>query len=194
MSLIKLIKSDIQFKQQWFLSEKSWFTKNIRVFLEPGTIAVIVFRYGQWLNSLNPLLKLALYLPYMIGKTVVVLGFGIYIPSHAKIGAGFVLHNFSGIFISEGEIGENCIVFQGVTTGHLRGQPSPPKLGNNVFLGAGAKVLGSVTIGNDVVVGANSVVISDVPNNCTVMGNPARIINRETNWMAEKREGKVANY
>lgn len=194
MSLFEIIMADVRFKQQWFLSEKSWFTKNVRVFIEPGTIAVIVFRYGQWLKSLNKLLRVLLYLPYALGKVLVVLGFGIYIPSNAKIKPGFIIHNFSGIFISEGEIGENCIVFQGVTTGHLRGKPNPPKLGNNVFLGAGAKVLGDVNIGNNVVVGANSVVMSDVPDNCTVVGNPARIINRETNWMAEKREGKIANY
>ena len=120
--------------------------------------------------------------------------FGIYIPSKAKIGKGFTIHNFSGIFISEGEMGENVIVFQGVTIGHLRGQPAPPKIGNNVLIAAGAKVLGSVTIGNNVVIGANSVVINDVPDNCTVMGNPARIISRETNWMSEKLAGKDDNY
>ncbi|WP_253938417.1 serine O-acetyltransferase [Hahella sp. HN01] len=196
MGLFSLIKADVKFKQQWFLSQKSWFTRNVRVFLEPGTIAVIVYRYGSWARTIKPaLLRIPLYIPYALGKVLVVLGFGIYVPSKAKIGPGFVIHNFSNIFISEGEIGSNCIVFQGVTTGHLREQPEPPKLGNNVFLGAGAKVLGSVKIGDNVVVGANSVVISDVPDNCTVMGNPARIISRETNWMAEKREGKkVVNY
>lgn len=195
MSLLSLIKADVKFKQQWFLSEKSWITKNIRVFLEPGTIAVIVFRYGHWVREIKFLpLQLLLLIPYALGKILVMIGFGITIPSRAKIGPGLTIHNFSGIFISGGEIGENCIVFQNVTIGHLRGQPEPPKLGNNVFLGAGAKVLGSVKIGNNVVVGANSVVIADVPDNCTVMGNPARIISRETNWMTEKREGKAVNY
>ena len=51
-----------------------------------------------------------------------------------------------------------------------------------------------MTIGNNVVIGANSVVINDVPDNCTVMGNPARIISRETNWMSEKLAGKDDNY
>lgn len=189
------LRADIHRKQEWFLKEKSWYVRYIRVFLEPGTIAVIVYRYGRWVNGLPiPILKQFLYLFYMLGKVLVVVGFGIYIPSKANIGKGFTIHNFSGIFICEATIGENCIVFQNVTIGHLRGQPSPPHLGNNVFLGAGAKVLGSVKIGNNVAVGANSVVISDVPDNCTVMGVPARIISRETNWISDKLEGRSVNY
>lgn len=189
------IRADIHRKQEWFLKEKSWYVRNIRVFLEPGTIAVIVYRYGRWVRSLPiPVVKQLLYFFYMLAKLVVVLGFGIYIPSKANIGKGFTIHNFSGIFICEADIGENCIVFQNVTIGHLRGQPQPPTLGNNVFLAAGAKVLGSVHIGNNVAVGANSVVVSNVPDNCTVMGVPARIISRDTSWITEKLDGKGVNY
>lgn len=189
------IRADIHRKQEWFLKEKSWYVRNIRIFLEPGTIAVIVYRYGRWVYGLKiPILKQLLNLLYLPGKAFVVLGLGIYIPVRANIGKGFAIHNFSGIFICEATIGENFIVFQNVTIGHLRGQPEPPKLGNNVFLAAGAKVLGSITIGNNVAVGANSVVVNDVPDNCTVMGVPARIISRDTSWITEKLEGKGANY
>jgi serine O-acetyltransferase len=193
--MFELVAGDIRRKQEWFLKEKSWYVKHVRVFLEPGTIATLVYRYGSWVNGIRiPVIKQLLNLFYLLGKAVVVMGFGIYIPVKAKIGKGFTIHNFSGIFICETTIGENCIVFQNVTIGHLRGQPEPPRLGNNVFLGAGAKVLGSVNIGNNVVIGANSVVINDVPDNCTVMGVPARIISRETNWMTEKLEGRGNNY
>lgn len=189
------IRADLHRKQEWFLKEKSWFVRNIRILLEPGTIAVIVYRYGRWVHGLKiPVLKQLLNLLYLIGKVFVVLGLGIYIPVRANIGKGFVIHNFSGIFICEATIGENFIVFQNVTIGHLRGQPAPPKLGDNVFLGAGAKVLGSITIGNNVAVGANSVVVNDVPDNCTVMGVPARIISRDTSWITDKLEGKGVNY
>ena len=133
--MFDLITADLKFKQDWFLSQKSWFTKNIRIFLEPGTIASIVYRYGNWTRTVSPnLLKLLVRIPYFFAKAIVVTAFGIYIPSKAKIGKGFTIHNFSGIFISEGEMGENVIVFQGVTIGHLRGQPAPPKIGNNVLL------------------------------------------------------------
>ena len=193
--MFELIKGDLKFKQDWFLSQKSWFVKNVRIFLDPGTIASTVYRYGSWTRTIKVSFIRALFrIPYFFLKAIVVTGFGIYIPSKAKIGKGFTIHNFSCIFISEGEMGENVIVFQGVTIGHLRGQPEPPKIGNNVLIAAGAKVLGSVTIGNNVVIGANSVVINDVPDNCTVMGNPARIISRETNWMSEKLAGNDNNY
>ncbi len=193
--MFDLIRADIHRKQEWFLKEKSWLVKNVRVFLEPGTVAVIVYRYGRWARGVRiPVVKQLLRLLYIPAKAVVVMGFGIYIPSKANIGKGFTIHNFSGIFICEATIGENFIVFQNVTVGHLRGQPAPPLLGDNVFLGAGAKVLGSVKIGNNVAVGANSVVISDVPDSCTVMGVPARIISRETNWITDKLEGRATNY
>lgn len=189
------IRADLRHKKQWFLSEKSWFIRDVRIFLEPGTLAVIVYRFGRWVDRLRvPLLKQLLTALYLLAKAFVVMAFGIYIPVRADIGRGFTIHNFSSIFICDAQIGENLIVFQNVTIGYLRGQPQPPQLGNNVFLGAGAKVLGSVKIGDNVVVGPNSVVLSDVPPNCTVMGVPARIMARETDWMKDKREGRGKNY
>lgn len=189
------IRADVRSKQEWFLKEKSWLVRNVRVFFEPGTIAVLVYRYGRWVQGVRiPVLKQVLNLFYLLAKAFVVLGFGIYIPVRAQIGKGFAIHNFSGIFLCETTVGDNFIVFQNVTIGHLRGKPRAPRLGHNVFLAAGAKVLGDLTIGNNVVVGANSLVISDVPDNCTVMGVPARIISRETNWVTEKWEGRGVNY
>lgn len=190
--LIELIKSDIQLKRHWFLKNDSWFNKNIRVYLEPGTIAVLVYRFGHWVHHFKiPIIKQILRLLYILAKAVVVMGFGIYIPSAFKVGNGFAIHNFSGIFIPPTTAGDNLLVFQNVTIGHLRGQGGrPPKIGNNVFLGAGAKVLGDITIGDNVVVGANSLVMNDVPDGCTVIGVPARIVSRETDWMAEKLAGE----
>ena len=191
--LFSLIRSDIALKQNWFLHKDSWFNRNVRVFCEPGTIAVIVYRYGSWVASLRvPLIKQLLWIPYLIGKGLVVVCFGIYIPASFQCGRGFAIHNFSGIFLPRTTVGDNFIVFQGVTVGHLRGSGGirPPRIGNNVMLAAGAKVLGNVSIGDNVVVGANSLVIADVPSNCTVVGVPARIISRDDNgWMQEKAQG-----
>lgn len=190
--LFSLIRSDIALKQNWFLHKDSWFNKNVRVYLEPGTIAVIVYRYGHWVGTLRlPVIKQLLLIPYLICKVFVVLGFGIYIPATFKVGRGFAIHNFSGIFIPATTAGDNLIVFQNVTVGHLRGQGGrPPRIGNNVFLGAGAKVMGDIQIGNNVVIGANSLVVNDVPDNCTVIGVPARIVSRDTNWIQEKLAGE----
>lgn len=192
LGLLGLIRSDIALKQHWFLKNDSWFNRHVRVYLEPGTIAVIVYRYGHWVRQLKiPLVKQLLLLVYIFGKIGVVLGFGIYISSRLKAGKGFIIHNFSSIFIPATTVGDNFIVFHEVTIGHLRGEGGrPPRFGNNVFLATGAKVLGDLTIGNNVVVGANSLVISDVPDNCTVMGVPARIFDRDNKWIQEKLEGK----
>lgn len=189
---IALVRSDIAMKQNWFLKKDSAFNRNVRVYLEPGTIAVITYRYGHWLRSVRvPVLKQLLVIPYVLAKVLVVVGFGIYIPSRFRCGKGFAIHNFSGIFIPPTVAGDNFIVFQGVTVGHLRGQGGkPPRIGNNVFLGAGCKVMGDITIGSNVVVGANSLVLSDVPDGCTVIGVPARIVSRDTAWIQEKLDGK----
>ncbi len=190
--LFSLIRSDIELKRHWFLKNDTWFNRNIRVFLEPGTIAVIVYRYGHWVNQLGiPVLKQLLKVFYMLANMGVILGFGIYISSGLKAGRGFAIHNFSSIFIPATTVGDNFIVFHEVTVGHLRGEGGrPPRIGNNVFLAAGAKVLGDLTIGDNVVVGANSLVIGDVPDNCTVIGVPARIFDRDNTWIQEKLAGK----
>jgi serine O-acetyltransferase len=191
IEFVSLVNSDIELKRNWFLKRDSAFNRYFRVYLEPGTIAVVVYRYGHWVRSLGiPLFREVLLLLYFASKMFVVLGFGIYIPSRFRCGRGFAIHNFSGIFIPVTVAGDNLIVFQNVTVGHLRGQGGrPPRIGNNVFLGAGAKVMGDITIGNNVVVGSNSLVMTDVPDNCTVIGVPARIVSKDTSWIEEKLAG-----
>lgn len=107
---------------------------------------------------------------------------GIEIHPGAKIGAGFFIDHGMGVVIGEtAEIGENATLYQGVTlggTGIQRGKRHPT-LGNNVVVGAGAKVLGSIKIGANVKIGAGSVVVHSVPDNCTVVGVPAEIVRRE---------------
>ena len=99
----------------------------------------------------------------------------------AKIGKDFFIDHGIGVVIGETtEIGDNVTLYQGVTLGGTsthRGKRHPT-IGNNVVLGAGAKVLGLVTIGNHVRIGANSVVTRDVPDNSVVVGVPGRVISR----------------
>lgn len=83
-------------------------------------------------------------------------------------------------------IGENCMIGQGVTIGGKSGWYEVPVIGNNVEISAGARIIGPVRIGNNVIIGANTVVAKDVPDNCIVAGVPARII-RE-NMTKEDRE------
>ncbi|MCM8794975.1 MAG: serine O-acetyltransferase [Candidatus Omnitrophica bacterium] len=104
---------------------------------------------------------------------------GIEIHPGAKIGKGLFIDHGMGVVIGETtEIGDNVTLFQGVTlggTGKERGKRHPT-LGNNVVVGAGAKVLGSFRIGDNVQIGANAVVIKEVPDNSVVVGVPGRIV------------------
>ena len=99
----------------------------------------------------------------------------------AKIGRRFVIDHGSGVVIGEtAEIGDDCVIYHGVTLGGVSTDKVKrhPTLGNKVMIGAGAKILGPITLGTGVKVGANSVVTKDVPEEATVAGIPARIINK----------------
>ena len=108
---------------------------------------------------------------------------GIEIHPGATIGAGFFIDHGMGVVIGEtAEIGENVTIYQDVTlggTGTERGKRHPT-IGNNVVIGAGAKVLGNILIGNNVKIGAGSVVVHPVPDNSTVVGVPGEVIRQHT--------------
>jgi serine O-acetyltransferase len=104
---------------------------------------------------------------------------GISIPYDTDIGKGFYIGHFGGIVVNdETRIGNNCNISHGVTIG--RGNRGPrrgcPAIGNNVFIGPGAKLFGSINIGNNVAIGANCVVTNDVPDNAVVAGVPGKVI------------------
>jgi cysteinyl-tRNA synthetase len=107
---------------------------------------------------------------------------GIEIHPAAKIGKGFFIDHGMGVVIGEtSEIGENCLIYQGVTlggTGKEKGKRHPT-LGNNVVVGAGSKILGAITIGDNAKIGANSVVLQPVPKNSIVVGVPGRVIKKK---------------
>lgn len=107
---------------------------------------------------------------------------GIEIHPGATIGKGLFIDHGTGVVIGEtAEIGDNCILYQGVTlggTGKGKGKRHPT-LGNNVMVGCGAKVLGPFKIGDNVKIAANSVVLHEIPENCTAVGAPARVVRRD---------------
>ncbi len=106
---------------------------------------------------------------------------GIEIHPAAKIGRRLFIDHGTGVVIGETtEIGDDCTLYQGVTlggTGKDKGKRHPT-LGNNVMVGAGAKVLGPIIIGNDVRIAAGAVVLSPIPDNSTAVGVPARVVRR----------------
>ncbi|HQY58586.1 MAG: serine O-acetyltransferase [Nitrospira sp.] len=138
-----------------------------------GFHALLAYRLAHWLKG-----RRVPFLPRAISQLARWLT-GIEIHPSAKIGERFFIDHGMGVVIGEtAEVGDNVTLFQGVTlggTGKERGKRHPT-LGSHVVVGAGAKILGGITIGDNVKIGANSVVLKSVPPNSTVIGVPARII------------------
>jgi len=143
-----------------------------------GVWVVAAYRFGQWANEeaprpLQPIAKAA----YLAAFKMVEITTGVSLPAHARIGKGFYIGHFGNIIIHPDTVmGERCSISHGVTIGVLGGdRPGVPRLGNDVYVGSGAKILGPVTIGDGAVIGANAVVVKDVPAGATAVGVPARI-------------------
>jgi serine O-acetyltransferase len=100
--------------------------------------------------------------------------YGLEIPSGADIGGGLYIAHPVGTVIMPKKIGKNCSIIANVTIG-MRNEWEFPEIGDNVFIGAGARVLGGIQIGNDAIIGANSVVIKSIPDGATAIGLPARV-------------------
>lgn len=145
-------------------------------FLYPGFHAVFLYRIGHVFHSWG--------LPFFPRLFSQLARFftGVEIHPGAKIEPGLFIDHGMGVVIGEtSEIGENVTLYQGVTlggTGNERGKRHPT-LGSHVVVGAGAKVLGNIRLGNSVKVGAGSVVVHSVPDHCTVVGVPAEIVRKD---------------
>lgn len=151
--------------------------------------AIVVYRFGSWCGKFEfPILSFILKISYFFLNKFVEITTGISISSNAQIDKGLYIGHFGGIFINEGaQIGGNCTIAQGVTIGTLGlGKAGAPVVGNNVFIGSGAKVLGKIQVGNNVKIGANAVVIKDVPDNATVVGVPARVVKINQNKISQE--------
>jgi len=92
-----------------------------------------------------------------------------------RLGGGVIMPHWGRIVLNAGEIGENLYVFHNVTIGHDY-RTGRPRLGNNVFLGTGAILLGAISVGDNVIIGAGSLVNTDIPSNSLAVGNPAKVI------------------
>jgi serine O-acetyltransferase len=150
--------------------------------LYPGLKAVRSHRRAHWCYEHN--LK---FLARMISQASR-RRTGIEIHPGATIGKRLVIDHGMGLVIGEtAEIGDDCLIFHGVTLGGTGKDVGKrhPTIGNNVLIGTGAKVLGPITIGDNARVAANSVVLKDIPENCTAVGIPARVV---------RVAGKKVNY
>lgn len=161
-----------------FENIKADFAAHGRSWGAQGFWAMLVYRFGRWRYGVRPaILRKACSLLYKVLFKLVQILTGIELPCEAEVGRGFVIDHFGGIIVSGyARFGDNCRIRNGVTVGLRRvEEPAAPRLGNNVDVGAGAKLLGPITIGDNVVIGANAVVITDVPANSIAIGVPATV-------------------
>ena len=141
-----------------------------------GFWAMIVYRFGRWRYRVRPAIvrKFFSLIYHILFKCVQIIS-GIELPCEVDVGRNFVIDHFGGIIISGyAKFGNNCRIRNGVVIGTRRvEEKSVPIIGNNVDIGAGAKLLGPIRIGDNVLIGANAVVICDVPDNSVAVGVPA---------------------
>ena len=138
-----------------------------------GFWALAVYRFGRWRYGVRPvILRKALSLIYRLSYKLVQIVCGIELPCEVELGRNFVIDHSGGIVISGyAKFGENCRIRNGVVVGLSRvDDPCASVIGNNVYIGAAAKVLGCITIGDNRLIGANAVVIRDVPTISIALG------------------------
>ena len=147
-----------------------------------GLWVMAVYRFGRWRYTIsNRLLRLPFSFLYRILKVLSQILTGIDLPCEVTVGRRFLIEHFGDIIISgDAVFGDDVVIRNGVTVGLRRtGVRGAPIIGNRVDIGAGAKILGPVRIGDDVAIGANAVVLTDVPANSIAVGVPAKIIPRQ---------------
>jgi len=136
-------------------------------------------RFGNWRMSVRPrLLRAPLTVLYLVMAKLGEMLCGISLPYTVIVGRRVVLEHFGGMILIADRIGDDVILRQNTTFGIARANElqSRPTIGNRVDVGVGAVVVGAVTVGDDAVIGANAVVIRDVPPGAVVGGVPARIL------------------
>lgn len=168
--MLSAIGYDLRCKAEWCYQSSGW-KALCKVVLTDGTMAMILYRFMQWAGKwkLVPLEMLFNKLNGIFCHCIIGRG--------AEFGPGFVLIHAMGVVIN-GRVrgGSRVYIEHQVTIGAERNLS--PTLGNDIFIGAGAKIVGPVTIGDGARIGANAVVVHDVEPNCTVVGIPARVVRR----------------
>ena len=164
--MIKLIQADLKQKQHIFAQDGAP-TSIPRLLLVDGSGATILFRLSHRCRH-------GILAPFGLVLQLLNKWFnGCVIGVSARFGDGLVLMHPTGVIInSKVQGGKNITIESGVVIGDEKGRS--PIMGNNVFIGAGAKIIGGVTIGSNVRIGANAVVVKDLPDNCTAVGIPAK--------------------
>lgn len=171
LQTLNLIRSDLRAKALWCYESEGG-RAQLKALLTDGTAAMLLYRLMQGSRRAH-LVPLELIFNKLLAMGGCIIGRG------AEFGPGLVLVHSNGVVIN-GAVrgGRNVKIEHQVTIGAEKRQS--PVLGDGVFIGAGAKIIGPVTIGANARIGANAVVLADVPPDCTAVGIPAKVIARRT--------------
>lgn len=170
---MKKLLEDIRYKQRVFHADGLDYGL-IRMLTTDGTSAIVLYRLMRWLKDvrLGPLALLVSFINKLLNQCV--------IGTDAEFGPGFVLMHPNGVVINSRVRGDAGVVLEsGVVIGSEKG--ATPVLGKDVFVGAGAKIIGAVVVGDRAKIGANAVVVKNVSADSTVVGIPARPITKVLN-------------
>lgn len=164
--MVKLIRED------WHTHDRDW--------TRPGFHAVAVHRFGNWRVGVEPkLVRAPLSVAYRALYGAIRNVYGIELPYTARVGRRVVFEQQQGIVIhGQAHIGDECVIGHQVTLGNrtVGYAADAPRLGRGVNVGSGAKILGAITVGDGAAIGANAVVLTDVPAGASAVGVPARVV------------------
>ena len=161
---------------------KGDYERHGRSLLEPGFVSLVIHRYGRWaIQRQNPVARWFASKCYGLMKVLILNVTKVWIPPQVTLGSDFhIIHAEGSLSIHpEVIIGDRCGVMHNVTIGTNMG-PGAPVIGDDVFIGVNATVLGRIRIGDRVHIGANTAVTTNVPSDSMVIGSPARIYPRLT--------------
>ena len=175
-----MLKQDL--RKIYNMKQGNRFQRLLACYRTQGVHAVITLRFGQWLLKQNIFVKIILTPFYLFQNHRMISKWGISLRRASEIGEGFYIGHYGGIFIAgDAKIGKNVNVSQDVTIG-VSGQGNNrgcPVIGDNVYIAPGAKLFGKINIGNNVKIGANTVVHKDVPDDSLVVSDSMKIIPRK---------------
>ncbi|MFO1406382.1 MAG: hypothetical protein U1F08_02480 [Steroidobacteraceae bacterium] len=149
-------------------------------FAHIGLQALFVYRFGQWIRRRRRrpwgwVVFAAFWVAYWALEWAIRLAYDIHLDPSAEIGPGLYIGHFGGIDVRNCRIGSHCSLQQQVRIGATDGSNEGPVIGDRVWIGAHARVLGRMSIGDGATIGAGAVVTGDVASRCLVLGNPARV-------------------
>ena len=173
--------------------------RNKDLWLNPAVWAIGCYRLGNWLNVAKPfvLIRIPLKIVSFVANKLCEVFMEMCIDAQATIGGGLYIGHIGGVHINpQAVLGKNCDIAHRVTIGaSAMGRQGSPVLGDNVYVGTGATLIGKIKVGSGAKIAANTLVMSNVPEGATVMGVPGRIIMRAPKPVQQPRvaEAERAN-